>query len=138
MLRTTVSGSFRRHMREISEAIAEFKDLGVEVLSPKSPVVVAERGEFLFVESDPSRSIKATQDRHLRSISQSDFLWLVCPLGYVGISAAMEIGWAIAENIPIYSLDCPLDLEMRLHVVQVISLRSLVLSLALDASTLPI
>jgi hypothetical protein len=131
-MRVTLSGSFHRHMDKIADAIAEFKELGVEVLSPKSPIIVAEKGEFLFVESDPSRSIKATQDRHFRCISHSDFLWLICPLGYVGNSAAMEIGWASAGGISIYSLDCPFDYDLRRHVTQVLSLRSLVLSLALE------
>src|SRR5436305_1073674 len=100
MLRATVSGSFHRHMPAIEAAVGELWAKGVEVLSPANPQVVDFRGEFLFVASDRLRSIKLVQDRHLEAIGQSDFVWLVCPDGYTGPSACLEIGYARCAGVP--------------------------------------
>jgi hypothetical protein len=112
----TVSGSFRRHMREIAHAVHELTEASVRVLSPEDPRVVDADGEFLYVASDKVRSIRLVQDRHLSSIRSSHFLWLECPDGYVGPSAAMELGYAVAAGVPVYSKTAPSDLTMRRYV----------------------
>jgi hypothetical protein len=111
-----VSGSFHRHMEPISSAVRELAALSVRVLSPADPRVVAAQGEFLFVASDRVRSVRLVQDRHLDSIRAADFLWLVCPDGYVGQSASMELGYAAAANIPIFATHAPSDLTLREYV----------------------
>ena len=116
MLTATVSGSFHRHMGAITTAVHELAALSVRVLSPADPRVVAAQGEFLFVASDPVRSVRLVQDRHLDSIRAATFLWLVCPDGYVGQSAAMEIGYAAAAGVPIFSIRAPQDLTLREYV----------------------
>ena len=83
MLTAAVSGSFHRHMGAITAAVHELAALSVRVLSPADPRVVAAKGEFLFVASDRHRSVKLVQDRHMDCIKAADFLWLVCPDGYV-------------------------------------------------------
>lgn len=116
MLTATVSGSFHRHMRAISTAVEELAEHSVRVLSPADPRVVAQHGEFLFVASDPVRSVRLVQDRHLESIRAANFLWLVCPDGYVGQSASMEVGFAAAVAVPIFSTHPPTDLTLRQYV----------------------
>jgi hypothetical protein len=123
MRTATVSGSFHRAMGEISRAVYELNDLGIRVLSPADPRVVESSGEFLFVASDKVRSFRLVQDRHIESIRASDFLWLVAPDGYVGQSASMEIGFAVASEIPIFGRDLPRDLTLRQYVRQVQSPR---------------
>jgi hypothetical protein len=125
----TVSGSFHRHMHEIERAVHALACLGVRVVSPSDPRVVDARGEFLFVASDQVRSVRLVQDRHLDSISASDFLWLVCPDGYVGQSASMEVGFAVAKKVPIFSTAAPNDLTLRQYVqilpsIEVVAQRS--------------
>ena len=100
-LKAAVSGSFHRHMQAISAAVHELASRSILVLSPADPRVVAAQGEFLFVSSDRVRSVRLVQDRHLEAIRAADFLWLVCPDGYVGQSASMEIGFAAAAGVPI-------------------------------------
>lgn len=117
-----VSGSFHRHMEEIKSAVRELESLSVRVLSPSDPTIVAAHGEFLFVASDPVRSVRLVQDRHLESIRAADFLWSVCPDGYVGQSASMEIGFAAAVGVPIYGTHAPGDLTLRQYVTIVLSL----------------
>lgn len=116
MLTATVSGSFHRHMEAITSAVRELATLSVRVLSPADPRVVAAQGEFLFVASDRVRSVRLVQDRHLESIRAANFLWLVCPDGYVGQSASMEVGFAAAAGVPIFATHAPYDLTLREYV----------------------
>jgi hypothetical protein len=118
-LRAAVSGSFHRHMGAITAAVQELASLSIRVLSPADPRVVAQQGEFLFVASDRVRSVRLVQDRHLESIGVADFLWLVCPDGYVGQSASMEIGFAAAVGVPIFSPHAPSDLTLRQYVTTI-------------------
>jgi len=123
-----VSGSFHRHMERITAAIHEFAARGVRVLSPADPRIVAHQGEFLFVASDRLRSVRLVQDRHLDCIRAASFLWLVCPDGYVGLSAAMEIGAARDAGIPIYATHAPMDITLREYVTIVPSIADAMLS----------
>jgi hypothetical protein len=118
-LNVTVSGSFHKHIRAIKEAVSDFNEMDIQVLSPADPRVVDSVGQFLFVASDKHRSIRLVQDRHLSAIVHSDFLWLVTPDGYVGQSASLELGFAIAYGIPIFSEVIPPDLTLRQYVKQV-------------------
>jgi hypothetical protein len=106
-------------MGAVQEAVYALTDSGVLVLSPADPRVVDQFGDFLFVASDRVRSIRLVQSRHLAAIKASDFLWLVAPDGYVGQSAAMEIGCAVASGIPVYSSEVLLDLTLRQYVTAV-------------------
>lgn len=115
-LRAAVSGSFHRHMEAITRAVHELAALSVRVLSPADPRIVAAQGEFLFVASDRVRSVRLVQDRHLESIRAADFLWLVCPDGYVGQSASMELGYAAAAGVLIFASRAPSDLTLREYV----------------------
>ncbi|MBX3024677.1 hypothetical protein KF840_07190 [bacterium] len=124
MITATVSGSFHRHLHAIESAVLELTALGVRVLSPADPRIVGANGEFLFVASDRVRSVRLVQDRHLQAIEASGFLWLVDPDGYVGQSASLEIGFAIARGIPVLSTTLPSDLTLRQYVHQVSSARA--------------
>lgn len=132
MLTATVSGSFHRHMDAIASAVYELAKSSVRVLSPADPRVVEVREprdgqlEFLFVASDPHRSVRLVQDRHLDCITASDFLWLVCPDQYVGVSAAMEIGAARVANVPVFSTSPPSDVTLREYVTVVPSIHEAV------------
>src|SRR5207302_985673 len=119
MLNATVSGSFHRHMSRIYETVGSLTDAGVKVLSPADPRVVDHHGEFLFVASDLVRSIRLVQDRHIACISVSDFLWLVAPDGYVGTSAAVEIGAAIAAGVEVFCDSEVRDVTLQQYVRRV-------------------
>lgn len=115
-IHAVVSGSFHRHMSQVAEAVDQLRACGVIVLSPSDPRIVDSAGAFLFVASDRHRSIRLVQDRHLACMSQSHFLWLVCPDGYVGQSASLEIGFAIGQGIPVYGTVLPTDMTLRQYV----------------------
>jgi hypothetical protein len=123
MLKATVSGSFHRHMPAIYSAVNELRAANVNVLSPSDPRVVGYLREFLFVASDRTRLKKLVQQRHLEAITNSHFLWLVCPDGYLGVSAAMEIGWALSVGVPVFAERSPTDVTAEDFVQVVPSLR---------------
>jgi hypothetical protein len=103
-------------MAAVQRAVYGLTDLGVRVLSPADPRVVDQFGDFLFVASDRLRSIGLVEDRHLSAIAASDFVWLANPDGYIGPSAAMEIGYATARHVPVFSAEVPSDLGFRRYV----------------------
>src|SRR3954452_17370453 len=111
-----VSGSFRRAMGAVQDAVYRLTDAGARVLSPADPRVVEQFGDFLFVASDRVRTIKLVQSRHLAAIEASDFVWLVAPEGYIGQSGAMEIGFAVSAGTPVFSSEVPVDLTLRQYV----------------------
>jgi hypothetical protein len=118
-LKVTVSGSFRRAMSAVEDAVYRLTDAGAHVLSPADPRVVDQFGDFLFVASDQVRAIKLVQSRHLAAIEASDFVWLVAPEGYIGLSGAMELGFATAVGTPVFASEVPLDLTLRQYVTTV-------------------
>lgn len=120
-LTATVSGSFRQAMSAVQDAVYELTDAGARVLSPADPRVVDAFGDFMFVASDRVRAIRLVQDRHLAAIEASDFVWLVAPDGYIGLSGAMEIGHAASVRTPVYSSEVPSDLTLRQYVTTLAS-----------------
>ena len=112
----SVSGSFNRHLDQVRDAVEAFTRSGACVLSPQDPRPVQRVDGFLFVASDLRRCIKGVQDRHLQAIDRSRLLWLVCPHGYVGSSAALEVGYAAACGTPVLASCPPTDLTLRQYV----------------------
>lgn len=117
-MKCVISGSFRKFYKEITRLIEEFDNLGVEVLSPKKSKIINPDDEFVLLETDSrGASIKQIEEDHLKAIRNSNFLYVCNPNGYVGNSATMEIGFAIANKIPIYSLEAINDLTLSQFVV---------------------
>lgn len=104
----TISGSFNRHLSQIQEKISELKQNGIDVLSPTMSVPESRIGGFVKLRTDEGLP-REIELKHLESISKSDFLYVVNPDGYIGNSVALEIGYAICNNIPIYSQEKPRD-----------------------------
>lgn len=70
-------------------------------------------GEFVVDAAEVGLSPREIENWHLRAIEQSDFILLHAPEGYVGISAAMEIGYALALKKLIFSRTAPVDVMLR-------------------------
>lgn len=121
-LRCVVAGSFQKAKNEIDKAIDEFTDLGVKVLAPEkgwlyiSPTKIYRPRDFYFrpLPSEKHLSIKQIEDGFLKAISNSDFMYVINPDGYVGSTVSFEIGFAIWNGILIYTknqMNPSLDLD---------------------------
>ena len=117
----TICGSFRKHFQGILAAIEEFRQHGVEVLSPKSSPIVNPGEEFAILHADGDADPKTLEERHLDAISAADAIYLYNPQGYLGASATLELGWALALGKPVYARDRPEDFTLKLFVDRVAS-----------------
>jgi len=105
MYRVTISGSFRRHLVEIQQVMSELERAEFVVLSPGGTVSLGIEQGFTFLATDRSRDARTVEDGHLKAIHRSDVLWIVCPDGILGASTMFEIGFAVACDVPIVTLD---------------------------------
>ena len=64
---------------------------------------VAHVSHFSSSQATSSAPSDLVQDRHFAAIRASDFVWVVCPDGYTGASTCMEIAWAAAAGVPVFS-----------------------------------
>jgi hypothetical protein len=108
-LSCVISGSFSKAKAEIDRARECFEDYDIKVLSPdRGGLFYPEPGLIWSVGAYPllsERNISevAAKHRHLQSIARANFLYVCAPKGIVGISVAMEMGFAAGKNKPIYS-----------------------------------
>lgn len=125
----TVSGSFNKSLADIFNKVAEFESKGVTILSPRIADVKERRNGFIVLEGDEG-SAADIELSHLGAISHSDFLYVMNPDGYVGRSVALEIGYALARGIPIFSFESPKEnvfssfIKSQLSVEQIIDVVS--------------
>jgi nucleoside 2-deoxyribosyltransferase len=73
-------------------------------------------GEFVRDIAEQRLDTKSIEDAHLVALEQSDMMWLHAPDGYVGCSGALEIGYAIAKGIPVFSNQTVSDVSLREYV----------------------
>lgn len=102
-LKVSIVGSFRKSPDELKKLFAFVQD-HYELLSPKSIDWENPNDEFVRVESQPqTMSIAEIESEHLEALTDSDFIILFAPEGYVGSSATYELGFARALGIPVLS-----------------------------------
>jgi len=107
-LSVVLCGSFRRDPSSLATTYAELRR-SFAILSPTAVDFVDDSAEFVRLRdelNEPERDIEA---RHLAAMTDADFIWLHTPDGYVGTSAAMELGHATALGVPIFALTTPAD-----------------------------
>lgn len=107
-LTAVLCGSFHRDLVGLRTAFASLSQR-CELLSPRDVDFVDPTADFVRLRGQADEDAVAIEDRHLAALRQADFVWLHSPEGYVGTSAAMEIGEAAAVGIPILSSTPPLD-----------------------------
>ena len=111
-----VSGSFRKHLTEIQETIRQFEALGVTVRSPRLSPAVNPGDDFVLLGSDDIDDPSVLERRHLGAIVGADLLYICNPGGYIGLTVAMEIGWAKAHGAGVIAAYAPDDV-MLVHFV---------------------
>jgi NTP pyrophosphatase (non-canonical NTP hydrolase) len=121
-----LSGSFRRDVEGLRRIHEELRDHGCHILSPKQVAPSIELNGFVFMEGEETQTPESIELHHLEAIQNSTFVWLHAPDGYVGLSAALEVGFAHAQGIPIYCRNQVADPILRSFVREVLSVRQVV------------
>lgn len=114
MIAVVVSGSLRKHLGAVQSVTQEFTELGVAVFSPRIGKPVNPGDDFVVLDTDETDDPKAIEHRHLEAIRQGRALYVVDPGGYIGLTVAMEIGFAYALGKKIFVAESPQDFAVRL------------------------
>jgi NTP pyrophosphatase (non-canonical NTP hydrolase) len=118
LLKVVLCGSFRRDFAGLRHAFA-ILDQHFELIGPSALDFVDLDADFVRLASERDHSPATIEAVHLERIRRADFVWLHAYQGYVGTSAAMEIGHAVAAGVPVYTdsrlMDGTLD-QMVNHV----------------------
>ena len=111
-----LSGTYRKDVENLKRAYEEFKDLGCTILSPTNVSVVSEVDGFVYMKGEESETPDKIESRHLKAIQKANFVWLHAPEGYVGPTAALEVGFAHAAGVPVFAQQAPKDEVLRSFV----------------------
>jgi NTP pyrophosphatase (non-canonical NTP hydrolase) len=106
-------GSFRRDPEALRREFSELQEAGCRILSPAGVDFVDEVEGFVYGQGDLGRTAGQLERLHLRAMERADLIWLHCPDGYVGTSAALELGHAQALGLRIFASEPPEDLTLR-------------------------
>lgn len=117
-LNVVLCGSFKRDPEGLAR-VHELVSSAFCLLSPATVDFIDPAAEFVRLEHEVGETVSSIEDRHLVAISDADFVWLVASGGYVGRSAAMEIGHARALGVPVFT-DSPLQDETLNSYVRVV------------------
>lgn len=138
MITAVVSGSFKFKL-EIDNTIETLEETGIKVLEPTKgwlimpTLEIAERlqhGQIRPLPTEEKLTTRQIEERFLKAIGRANLFYLMNQEGYLGNSAAFEIGYALGLNKSIYALE-PLDFgtmeidnlstqQILTHVVEVL------------------
>ena len=110
--RAVLCGSYTRDREGLFRAYDELIATGCQVLSPRR-MWFDDDPAFVRDAAEQDISPQAIEAWHLSAIRQANFVMLHAPDGYVGLSAAMEIGFATAQECPVFSRTAPQDIALR-------------------------
>jgi len=123
----SIIGSFRKHFDDILTVLDLFQGAGIRVLSPKRSAILNPIDEFVRLQSDPSGATDdEIESNALSNITRSDFVYVLCPGGYVGRTTCYELGWVYCRSIPVYFSHAPFDLPISVPRSMVVMPESLV------------
>jgi NTP pyrophosphatase (non-canonical NTP hydrolase) len=105
-------GSFRRDMQGLRSDFQSLVEMGCQVLSPMTLDWAMERDGFVFSANEEAEDPRDIEQSHLAAMRRAHFVWLHTPAGYVGRSAAMELGYAQALGLPVFTRTLPEDITL--------------------------
>lgn len=111
-MNTVIVGSYGKHFQQILELRDFLSEQGVKVLAPSSSKVINPGSNFLILEDDPIGEPKELQDLVFEKIKKSNFIIVANVDGYIGRTAAFEMGYALSLGLPIYTLEPVTDLNI--------------------------
>jgi len=127
-----VIGSFKQHYAKVLSAIETFRNMSIIVTSPEGSSILTPGIPFVrFASDNPNFSDEMIQTTTLKKILSAEVVYVVNPNGYVGKTTSYEIGRIIQSKKPIYFLDNPEDLPIKVpksHIVNPDVMVDLILS----------
>ncbi len=127
--RVILHGSFGRHFAEIRTANKVFKASGIKVLAPVSFEITSIKDTFLLLDREENLDPRFVELRYLHNLQKlgpNGFSYFINPGGYIGKSAAFELGVALTLNVPCYFSHTPKDLPVYIAKSNIISVEHLV------------
>lgn len=109
--RAVLCGSYTRDREGLFRAYDELVVTGCQVLSPQR--MQFDDAPFVRDTAEQGTPPQVIEACHLSAICKADFVMIYAPDGYVGLSAAMEIGFATAQECPVFSRIAPQDIALR-------------------------
>lgn len=125
LTKVTLIGTFRRDPEGLKKIFQELS-AAFDLLSPHSVDFLDFSVEFVKAKHEKDDSVRTIEDRVLHAIKQSDAIWLFAPGGYIGVSTAFEIGFALSINVPVYTNTLPSDPLLKTMVTKVDSVSDLI------------
>jgi len=104
-LTTVIVGSFRKHLSHILDLKKQLERHQVTVLSPIEDNVINPNADFVIFQSDPTNNLKFLQDAVFHKIKNSTFVVIANINGYIGRAALLEMGYALAVGVSIYTVE---------------------------------
>ena len=98
-----LSGSYRKDFEGLKSTYEELLDLGCSILSPSNVNAVSEVDGFVYMKGEETQAPDFIESKHLDAIQRAQFMWLHAPGGYVGPTAALEVGFAHAIGVPVFA-----------------------------------
>jgi NTP pyrophosphatase (non-canonical NTP hydrolase) len=120
-LDVVLCGTYRKDVEGLRRSFEQLKDLGFNVLSPSSVDITSEENGFVYMHGEQTETPENLELRHLEAIQRARLVWLHAPDGYVGPTAALELGFARASGIPVFSTSMIGDEAFRTFVTVVSS-----------------
>jgi len=117
-LSAVLCGSFRRDLNGLRGVFRELQR-DYDLIAPSSVAFVDEGAAFVRLPHQAEAAVRDLEQEHLEAVTSADFVWLHCPNGYVGASAAMELGHARALGVPVFAAEEPSDVTLREFVLVV-------------------
>ncbi len=108
-----LSGSFRKHLKEILEIKKVLTGRGVKILSPRFEEPKNPGEEFVVFAGEEGMSPLELERYHLDMIDNCDALVVCAVGGYVGASALIEIGYAQALGKRIIFIEKPEEFMLQ-------------------------
>ena len=109
-----VIGSYRENLAGLLAFTKSLSDLGLRILHPPPQArSIGEDSGFVRLDCDRWQDKGRVQQYVFSLIEESDAVILYSPSGRIGISAALEIGYAFRSNKRILSTTPPQDLTIR-------------------------
>lgn len=106
-------GTYRKDPEGLRRTFERLTDTGFSVLSPSNPFIETEEHGFVYMQQETMQTPDKIENRHLDAIQHADFIWFFAPDGYVGPTGALEVGFARASGIPVYTDTILKDLTIK-------------------------